>query len=153
MGWLSKPIAANQVPCGKAEKRNSPSGTEHCRIDVEAERCRERRAAQSRAQSEGIVARVGDAAGQGPEVTGHYVAILFRDVRVGVVEAELEYAVGERQPGAPVGEVRQRKSALALPPGKVFAAGQLVGAFESFDAVSSGLADMYHSSKITWAGT
>jgi TRAP-type mannitol/chloroaromatic compound transport system substrate-binding protein len=34
---------------------------------------------------------------------------------------------------------------------KVFAAGQLVGAFESFDAVSSGLADMYHSSEITWA--
>jgi TRAP-type mannitol/chloroaromatic compound transport system substrate-binding protein len=35
---------------------------------------------------------------------------------------------------------------------KVFAAGQLVGALESFDAVSSGLADMYHSSEITWAG-
>jgi TRAP-type mannitol/chloroaromatic compound transport system substrate-binding protein len=35
---------------------------------------------------------------------------------------------------------------------KVFAAGQLVGAFESFDAVSSGLADMYHASEITWAG-
>src|SRR5262249_14699570 len=35
---------------------------------------------------------------------------------------------------------------------KVFAAGQLVGAFESFDAVSSGLADIYHSSEITWAG-
>src|SRR5262247_820581 len=35
---------------------------------------------------------------------------------------------------------------------KVFAAGQLVSAFESFDAVSSGLADMYHASEITWAG-
>jgi TRAP-type mannitol/chloroaromatic compound transport system substrate-binding protein len=34
---------------------------------------------------------------------------------------------------------------------KVFAAGQLVGALESFDAVASGLADMYHSSEITWA--
>jgi TRAP-type mannitol/chloroaromatic compound transport system substrate-binding protein len=34
----------------------------------------------------------------------------------------------------------------------VFPAGQLVGAMESFDAVSSGLADMYHASEITWAG-
>jgi len=33
---------------------------------------------------------------------------------------------------------------------KVFAAGELVGAFESFDAVSSGVADMYHASEITW---
>jgi TRAP-type mannitol/chloroaromatic compound transport system substrate-binding protein len=33
---------------------------------------------------------------------------------------------------------------------KVFGAGELVGAFESFDAVSSGVADMYHSSEITW---
>ncbi len=32
---------------------------------------------------------------------------------------------------------------------KVFAAGELVGAFESFDAVASGLADMYHGGKIT----
>ena len=35
---------------------------------------------------------------------------------------------------------------------KVFAAGQLVGAFESFDAVSSGLADMYHGAENYWAG-
>ena len=37
-------------------------------------------------------------------------------------------------------------------PVKVFPAGQLVGAMESFDAVSSGLADLYHGSEITWAG-
>jgi TRAP-type mannitol/chloroaromatic compound transport system substrate-binding protein len=35
---------------------------------------------------------------------------------------------------------------------KVFPAGQLVGAMESFDAVSSGLADLYHASEVTWAG-
>jgi TRAP-type mannitol/chloroaromatic compound transport system substrate-binding protein len=35
---------------------------------------------------------------------------------------------------------------------KVFSAGELVPAFESFDAVSSGLAEMYHSSEITWHG-
>src|SRR5215470_1566795 len=34
---------------------------------------------------------------------------------------------------------------------KVFAAGELVGAFESFDAVSSGIADMYHGAENYWA--
>lgn len=33
---------------------------------------------------------------------------------------------------------------------KVFGAGELVPAFDSFDAVSSGFAEMYHSSEITW---
>ena len=33
---------------------------------------------------------------------------------------------------------------------KVFAANELVGAFESFDAVSSGLADMYHGAEYYW---
>jgi TRAP-type mannitol/chloroaromatic compound transport system substrate-binding protein len=35
---------------------------------------------------------------------------------------------------------------------KVFAAGELVSAFESFDAVSSGLADMYHGAETYWDG-
>src|SRR5262245_63581409 len=35
---------------------------------------------------------------------------------------------------------------------KVFASVELVGAMESFDAAGSGLADMYHSSEITWSG-
>src|SRR5262249_42806493 len=108
-GWRCEPIAADEVACGK-EKRNS-SSAERRRIDVETERCRERRAAQARAQSEGIVARIGYAARDGAEVAGQHVAILFREVRVGVIEAELEYAVGERQAGAPVGKVRQRKPA------------------------------------------
>ncbi len=33
---------------------------------------------------------------------------------------------------------------------KVFAAGELVDAFEVFDAVSAGLADMYHSAEYYW---
>lgn len=33
---------------------------------------------------------------------------------------------------------------------RVFAANELVGAFESFDAVSSGLADMYHGAEYYW---
>jgi TRAP-type mannitol/chloroaromatic compound transport system substrate-binding protein len=59
-------------------------------------------------------------------------------------------------PGLQSGAERVAASIGALSGGrltvKVFAAGQLVGAFESFDAVSSGLADMYHASEITWAG-
>ena len=35
---------------------------------------------------------------------------------------------------------------------KVFAANEMVGAFESFDAVSSGLADMYHGAEYYWEG-
>src|SRR5262249_53310545 len=111
MGWRSKPIAADRVPCGKTEKRSSSSGAERCRIDVETERCRERRAAQARAQSEGIVARIAYAPRYGPEIAGQYVAVLFREVRIGVIEAELEHAVAERQAGVPVGKVRQRKPA------------------------------------------
>jgi TRAP-type mannitol/chloroaromatic compound transport system substrate-binding protein len=59
-------------------------------------------------------------------------------------------------PGLQSGAERVAEAITALSGGrlnvKVFAAGQLVGAFESFDAVSSGLADMYHASEITWAG-
>ena len=35
---------------------------------------------------------------------------------------------------------------------RVFAAGELVGAFEAFDAVSSGAADMYHGAEYYWVG-
>ena len=35
---------------------------------------------------------------------------------------------------------------------KVFAAGELVPAFESFDAVSQGTADMYHAAEYYWVG-
>ncbi len=35
---------------------------------------------------------------------------------------------------------------------KLFAAGELVPAFESFDAVSSGAADMYHAAEYYWQG-
>ncbi|MEM8935394.1 MAG: TRAP transporter substrate-binding protein [Pseudomonadota bacterium] len=35
---------------------------------------------------------------------------------------------------------------------RVFAAGELVGAFESFDAVSTGAADIYHGAEYYWVG-
>jgi TRAP-type mannitol/chloroaromatic compound transport system substrate-binding protein len=57
-------------------------------------------------------------------------------------------------PGLGASPERVARSITALSGGrlnvKVFAAGELVGAFESFDAVSTGLADMYHASEITW---
>ena len=53
-------------------------------------------------------------------------------------------------PGLQSGAERVAQAITSLSGGrlnvKVFAAGELVGAFESFDAVSSGLADMYHAS-------
>jgi TRAP-type mannitol/chloroaromatic compound transport system substrate-binding protein len=49
---------------------------------------------------------------------------------------------------------RVARSIVALSGGrlqiKVFGAGQLVGAFEAFDAVSTGLADMYHGAEYYW---
>jgi TRAP-type mannitol/chloroaromatic compound transport system substrate-binding protein len=57
-------------------------------------------------------------------------------------------------PGLGTGPTRLAQSITALSGGrlnvKVFAAGELVGAFEAFEAVASGLADMYHASEIAW---
>jgi len=59
-------------------------------------------------------------------------------------------------PGLQSGAERVAQSITTLSAGrlqvKVFGAGQLVGAMESFDAVKSGVADFYHGSEITWAG-
>ena len=56
-------------------------------------------------------------------------------------------------PGLQSGAERVAQSITVLSGGrlqvKVFPAGQMVGAMESFDAVSSGLADLYHASEVT----
>src|SRR5258705_3573126 len=74
----------------------------------------------------------------------------------GVRELKMVTIWPKTLPGLQPAAGRVAQSITALSGGrlqvKVFAAGQLVGAFESFDAVSSGLADMYHASEITWAG-
>src|SRR5262252_5458157 len=88
-----------------------PSAAERQRIEFETERCRERRAAQARTQSCGIVARITHPARNGAEITRQHEAILFRETRVGVIEAELEDLVAERQSGVPVVEGRQRQPA------------------------------------------
>ncbi len=72
----------------------------------------------------------------------------------GVRELKMVTTWPNTLPGLQTGAERVAQSITTLSGGrlqvKVFAAGQLVGALESFDAVSSGLADMYHSSEITW---
>ena len=74
----------------------------------------------------------------------------------GVRELKMVTIWPKTLPGLQSAADRVAQSITALSGGrlqvKVFAAGQMVGAFESFEAVSSGLADMYHASEITWAG-
>ena len=57
-------------------------------------------------------------------------------------------------PGPGTGAERVARSISALSGGRlqvtVFAAGELVGAFECFDAVGAGVADMYHSAEYYW---
>ena len=59
-------------------------------------------------------------------------------------------------PGLGTGAQRLADSITAMSDGqltvKLFAAGELVPPFESFDAVSSGTADMYHGAEYYWQG-
>lgn len=59
-------------------------------------------------------------------------------------------------PGPGVGVERFAQRVAAATDGqieiKVYAAGELVGAFEAFDAVASGAADMYHAAEYYWQG-
>lgn len=59
-------------------------------------------------------------------------------------------------PGPGVSALRLAERVQTLTDGaleiKVFAAGELVGAFESFDATSTGATDMYHAAEYYWQG-
>lgn len=72
----------------------------------------------------------------------------------GVRELKLVTLWPKTLPGLQSSAERVAKSITALSGGRlhvsVFGAGELVAAFDSFDAVASGLADMYHGSEITW---
>src|SRR6516162_11951011 len=74
----------------------------------------------------------------------------------GVRELKMVTIWPKTLPGLQSGAERVAQSITTLSGGrlqvKVFGAGQLVGAMESFDAVASGVADFYHGSEITWAG-
>jgi TRAP-type mannitol/chloroaromatic compound transport system substrate-binding protein len=72
----------------------------------------------------------------------------------GVRELKMVTVWPKTLPGLQSSAERVAQSITALSGGRlrvrVFGAGELVAASESFDAVSSGLADMYHASEITW---
>jgi TRAP-type mannitol/chloroaromatic compound transport system substrate-binding protein len=73
----------------------------------------------------------------------------------GVRELKMVTIWPKTLPGLQSGAERVAQSITTLSGGrlqvKVFGAGQLVGAMESFDAVASNVADFYHGSEITWA--
>ena len=75
-------------------------------------------------------------------------------VAQGVRELKMVTSWPKNLPGLGTSAERVAQSIGALSGGriqvKVFGAGQLVGAFESFDAVSSGVADMYHGAEYYW---
>lgn len=72
----------------------------------------------------------------------------------GVRELKLVTTWPKGLPGLQTGAERVAQSITALSGGRlqvtVFAAGELVGAFESFDAVAAGVADMYHGAEYCW---
>ena len=74
----------------------------------------------------------------------------------GVRELKMVTIWPKTLPGLQSGAERVAQAITTLSGGrlqvKVFGAGQLVGAMESFDAVASGVADFYHGSEVTWAG-
>ena len=84
------------------------------------------------------------------------VALAKPAIAQGVRQLKMVTIWPKTLPGLQSGAERVAQSITTLSGGrlqvKVFGAGQLVGAMESFDAVASGVADFYHGSEITWAG-
>ena len=72
----------------------------------------------------------------------------------GIRELKMVTAWSKDFPGLSTGAERMARSITEISGGrlqvKVFAAGELVKAFEVFDAVSAGVADMYHSPEYYW---
>jgi TRAP-type mannitol/chloroaromatic compound transport system substrate-binding protein len=74
----------------------------------------------------------------------------------GAVRLNMVTSWPKGMPGLGVSAERVAANALALSGGtldiKVYAAGELVGPFEVFDAVATGSADLYHSADYYWQG-
>jgi TRAP-type mannitol/chloroaromatic compound transport system substrate-binding protein len=72
----------------------------------------------------------------------------------GVRELKMVTSWPKNLPGLGTSAVRLARAITAITNGrlqvKVFGDGELVNAFEVFDAVSSGLAEMYHSAEYYW---
>jgi TRAP-type mannitol/chloroaromatic compound transport system substrate-binding protein len=94
-------------------------------------------------------------AGTGVGITACAAAFPKPAIAQGVRELKMVTTWPKNFPGLGTSVERVAQSITALSAGrlqvKVFAAGQMVGAFEAFDAVSSGLADIYHGAENYWA--
>ena len=79
---------------------------------------------------------------------------LFLRLAQGVRELKMVTSWPKGLPGLGTSAERLGRAITAITSGrlqvKVFGASELVSAFEAFDAVSSGVADMYHSAEYYW---
>ena len=93
-------------------------------------------------------------AGAGAVATGATSTFPAPAIAQGIRELKMVTSWSKNFPGLGTGAERLARSITETSGGrlqvKVFAAGELVDAFEVFDAVSAGLADMYHSVEYYW---
>jgi TRAP-type mannitol/chloroaromatic compound transport system substrate-binding protein len=91
---------------------------------------------------------------RGAAVVGAAAAFPAPAIAQGARELKMVTSWPKGLPGLGTSAERLGRSITAITGGRlkvqVFGAGELVSAFEVFDAVSSGLADMYHSAEYYW---
>ncbi|MCU0881274.1 MAG: TRAP transporter substrate-binding protein [Hyphomonadaceae bacterium] len=103
----------------------------------------------------GAAVAVVRALGPGAGLTGAGAAGATQ-VQAGAVRLNMVTSWPKGMPGLGVSAERVAERARELSGGtldiRVYAAGELVGAFEVFDAVATGSADLYHSAEYYWGG-
>ncbi len=96
------------------------------------------------------------AAGAGALALGQTGALAAPAVSKGVRQLKMVTTWPKGFPGLGTGAQRLADSITAMSGGrlnvKLYSAGELVPAFESFDAVSNGTADLYHGAEYYWQG-
>jgi TRAP-type mannitol/chloroaromatic compound transport system substrate-binding protein len=89
-------------------------------------------------------------------ISGPADAVAAQGAVAGAVRLNMVTSWPKGMPGLGMSAERIAARALALSSGtldiRVYAAGELVGAFEVFDAVATGSADLYHSADYYWQG-
>ncbi len=96
------------------------------------------------------------AAGAGALALGQTAALGAPAVSKGIRQLKMVTTWPKGFPGLGTGAQRLADSITAMSGGrlnvKLYSAGELVPAFESFDAVSNGTADLYHGAEYYWQG-
>jgi len=91
---------------------------------------------------------------RGGAIAGAAAAFPAPAIAQGVRELKMVTSWPKGLPGLGTSAERLGRAITAITSGrlqvKVFGASELVSAFEAFDAVSSGVADMYHSAEYYW---